>query len=428
MRLRNASERLSRFFHREVGRFLALAVLLGLTGGFSLAAPVYGDTVQQQIDAANAQIQSLQNQISQYEKTLSDLGNQKQSLQNEIKLLDVSRQKVNANISVTQAKINQTSLELTQLGGAITDKQSRIESDTSSIGESLRGVNQTDENTLVEQLLTSNGLLEAWNDVSQTATLNAALRDDVNDLTVTKTSLTKDYNATQVEQAQLVTLKKQLAAQQAQLDQNRKQKNALLAQTNNSEATYQELLADAKAELASFAAFVANAGGAGILGQETVCDSWGCYYNQRDADWGDMFLSGTKDRLAAAGCLVTSMAMVMTHYGYRNVTPVVINSDPSNFSAVGGLLLKTVSAGGVSATRTNESVSTKTIDAILAKGTPVIVGLHAYGGTHFVVLVKDTGSDYLMRDPYIQNGKDISFLAHYSFKNIYEVNRVVINS
>ena len=34
---------------------------------------------------------------------------------------------------------------------------------------------------------------------------------------------------------------------------------------------------------------------------------------------------------------------------------------------------------------------TASIDAMLESGNPVIVGLHAYGGTHFVVLV--SGSD-----------------------------------
>jgi len=33
-----------------------------------------------------------------------------------------------------------------------------------------------------------------------------------------------------------------------------------------------------------------------------------------------------------------------------------------------------------------------------------------------------------MRDPYIANGKDISFSDHYLLSNIYEINKVVISS
>jgi hypothetical protein len=243
------------------------------------------------------------------------------------------------------------------------------------------------------------------------------------DLATTKQSLTKDYNATQTQQAQLVTLKKQLASQQAQLTQTKAQQNALLAQTKDSEANYQKLLAAAEAQLASFSAFAQNAGGSGLLANQTSCDSWGCYYNQRDAAWGNVALNGTQYRLASDGCLVTSMAMVLTHYGYWSVTPLSINSNPANFAAYyPAYLLYTISVGGVTATRV-----TATIDATLATGNPIVVGLHAYGGTHFVVLVSGKKGAYLMRDPYIANGKDINFTDHYSIKNIYEINKVIIS-
>ena len=44
------------------------------------------------------------------------------------------------------------------------------------------------------------------------------------------------------------------------------------------------------------------------------------------------------------------MAMVMTHYGYRDVTPVTINSNPENFAAYyPAYLLTTINVDGVSA-------------------------------------------------------------------------------
>ena len=131
-------------------------------------------------------------------------------------------------------------------------------------------------------------------------------------------------------------------------------------QTNAQESTYQKLLAAAEAELNSFSAFTQNAGGSKLLPGQTNCDAWGCYYNQRDALWGNNSLDGTKYTLASDGCLVTAMAMVMTHYGYKNVTPATINADPGNFAAYyPAYLLVTINVGGVTATR-----KTTTIDAI----------------------------------------------------------------
>jgi predicted double-glycine peptidase len=115
--------------------------------------------------------------------------------------------------------------------------------------------------------------------------------------------------------------------------------------------------------------------------------------------------------------------MVMTHYGYKNVTPMTINSNPSNFATYYPAYLRyAIHADGVTATRVRTS-----IDPTLAAGDPVIVGVHAYGGTHFVVLVSGSNGNYIMRDPYISNGKDVSFSAHYSVASIYEINKVVIS-
>ena len=219
-----------------------------------------------------------------------------------------------------------------------------------------------------------------------------------------------------------MSLQTQLTAQNKSLAESKSAEQQLLVQTKNSESTYQKLLATAQAELASFSAFTVAAGGSKLLANQTICDSWGCYYNQRDVLWGNLPLNGTKYRLASDGCLVTSMAMVLTHYGYRNVTPITINSNPNNFAAYyPAYLMQTIYVDGISATRV-----AATIDATIASGNPVIVGLHAYGGTHFVVLVSGSQGIYAMRDPYIANGKDVGFSAHYSIRDIYAIDRVVI--
>ena len=115
--------------------------------------------------------------------------------------------------------------------------------------------------------------------------------------------------------------------------------------------------------------------------------------------------------------------MVMTHYGYKDVTPVTINSNPANFATYyPAYLLITINVDGVSATRKSAS-----IDATLASGDPIVVGLHAYGGTHYVVLISGNKGNYLMRDPYISNGKDISFTAHYSLRSIFAISKVQIS-
>jgi peptidoglycan hydrolase CwlO-like protein len=376
--------------------------------------------IQTQIDAHNQQIAALSASIAKYQAQLDTLGKQKTTLQSTISSLTLSQQKISANLQITQNKIASANLELKQLGSAIGNKENQISSDNSAVASSIKEIYERENSTFIETVLGADQLPDAWIAIDEAGQLMRALTSNVQDLASAKAVLTNNRSTVAATQKELTTLQKSLTTEQRSLAASKAQQQSLLSQTKNSESNYQKLLATAKAQLASFSTFTTGAGGSGLLANRTVCDDWGCYYSQRDTAWGNISLSGTQERLAADGCLVTSMAMVLTHYGYKDVTPLTINSDPGNFSAVGGLLLATVNVDGVSATRV-----AATIDATLASGNPAIVGIKAYGGTHFVVLVSGSKGKYVMRDPYLANGKDVNFTSSYAIKSIYEVNKVV---
>jgi peptidoglycan hydrolase CwlO-like protein len=380
-------------------------------------------SLQAQIDTNNQQITDLNQQIATYQAELQKVGADKKTLQAAINSLDLQRSKVQAQVAVTQHQIATTQLQIQQLGGEIVDTKQTVAEDQVALGAYLRSLQKVDEKPLIVQLLSSESLTQAWANISATMQIQKAVQTEMLTLQTQEGNLADSETASQQKQQSLTTQQQSLTTQQQSLVETEQSKAQLLAQTKSQEATYQKLLAAAQTELASFSTFAQNAGGSKLLGGQTQCDAWGCYYNQRDALWGNNPLNGTKYNLASDGCLVTSMAMVMTHYGYKDVTPVTINSDPNNFAAYyPAYLMITINVDGVSATR-----KTATIDATLATGNPVIVGLNAYGGTHFVVFVSGSKGNYVMRDPYIANGKDISFSANYSMKEIFSTAKVVIS-
>lgn len=384
------------------------------------AAP--SNNLQNQIDAYNQQITTLSQQIAQYQEQLQKIGSDKATLQDAINALNIQVNSVQAHITLAQHEINSTQLQIVQSETAVESTGQLITANQAAIADEIRNLQQNDNQSIVVSFFSSGTFLQAWNDANQGKQVEKAIQGKVYALQDQENQLAQEQAVLQQHNDELVSQKQDLASQQRALIQTQKSKNSLLAQTNAQESKYQRLLAQAKAQLASFSAFVQNAGGAGILGDQTVCDDWGCYYNQRDSAWGNMPLNGTKYNLASDGCLVTAMAMVMTHYGYRNVTPVSVNANPANFASYyPAYLLMTVEVAGVSATRVSAA-----IDSTLGSGDPVVVGVRAYGGTHFVVLVSGSHGNYLMRDPYISNGKDISFSAHYGVRNIYEISRIVI--
>ena len=208
-----------------------------------------------------------------------------------------------------------------------------VASDQTALGAYLRSLQKAEDKPLLMQMLSSGSLIQTWSDLNQTLQIQNGIQSEMQTLKGQENNLAQTQAASQQKQDTLTAQQQTLAAQQQALVATEQSKNQLLVETKSQEATYQKLLAAAQAELTSFSAFAQNAGGSKLLGNQTVCDSWGCYYNQRDALWGNLPLDGTQFKLASDGCLVTSMAMVMTHYGYKDVTPVTINSNPDNFAA-----------------------------------------------------------------------------------------------
>ena len=212
---------------------------------------------------------------------------------------------------------------------------------------------------------------------------------------------------------------KDLEQKSTQLAQQKQAKDTLLAQTKGQETTYQQLLAQAKAQLAGFSSFTSNQGGATILTNQTVCDDWGCYYNQRDSQWGTTALNNTQYTLASDGCLVTSMAMIYTHLGRKNVTPLTINSNALNFASYYPAYLNfKIIADGLTTNRVGSG-----IDSELSAGRPVIAEIR-YGNNdrHFIVLISGSNGNYIMNDPFVPNGHKIAFKDYYS--GIYQAYRI----
>lgn len=411
---------MKRFFTLVVLGTITLTAVLFLPQLHSAKAD--NSNLQQQIDGYNQKITDLNKQIADYQAKLQQIGADKKTLQAAINALNLQRKQVETQISATQNQINITKLQIQQLSAQISDTEQNISSNQTVLAAYLRDLQLVENQPLIVEVFSSVNLADIWNSMNSNLQMQGSIQKKVLSLQNQKIALADLQTQMQDKQATLTTQKQSLDSQQQSLIATKNTKNQLLAQTKSQESAYQKLLAEAQAQLKSFQNFVKNAGGANLLSNQTVCDAWGCYYNQRDSIWGAMALNGTLYTLANAGCLVTSMAMIMTHYGYRDVTPVSINSNPNNFASYfPAYLLFTIAVDGVTATR-----KAATIDATLAGGDPVVIGMNVYGGTHFIVLVSGRGGNYVMRDPYFENAKDLPFSSRYNLKEVFSIAKVVI--
>jgi len=133
--------------------------------------------------------------------------------------------------------------------------------------------------------------------------------------------------------------------------------------------------------------------------------------SQRDSKWKDDKLGTSSLTLGASGCAVSSVAMLLSGYGY-NETPGSLNN---KLKTRGGFIGAAIVWGAISAIYPRVKFSNiiicrdsdaplAAIDASIARGQPVLVEVDSSPAsglqTHWVVLYAKKGSDYLMLDPW----------------------------
>lgn len=239
--------------------FVHLFVLLILLCGFSyipvsISHAETVDEIKAQIDTHNSKIQAIEAEIAAYQKQLNVLGTQHQTLQTAIKSIDVTRQQTASQISATQNRISASNLKLNELSYEIADKEDVIRLDKAVLGKAFRDIQSATDATLIEQLLSSESLSEAWMVVDATTDLSRSLEAHANDLFVAKTELTAQHTSVAATKQKLSSLNEELKSQKKSLDLAKAEKDKLLSQTKSQESTYQSLIAKKRAEQKVFEA------------------------------------------------------------------------------------------------------------------------------------------------------------------------------
>ncbi|MDR3572187.1 MAG: peptidoglycan DD-metalloendopeptidase family protein [Candidatus Pacebacteria bacterium] len=241
-------------------RFSMLAVVLG---AFVVSCGiVYADTtgatssassnLQSQIDQNQQQINQLNGEIAQYQQQLNLTQQQGQTLQNTIGQLNLSIKKTNTSIQITNKQINTTQLQIQQLSDSISGDEASIANLQKGLGESIRILNETDTAPLSVQLLTSDGIQQAWQDIDDVETIQGAINTTISQLATEKQTLNDHKSAQLVKNQQLQQQQQQLTVQQGSLSATKETQSQLLAQTKSQEAAYQAIIAQKKAQESQF--------------------------------------------------------------------------------------------------------------------------------------------------------------------------------
>ncbi len=378
-------------------KFLTKVILFFIV--FLLFSPLFLSVLAQSEFDRDARLKELEAQIRQYEEELSRLRSQSTTLTNQIAQYD-------AQIKLAELQIEETQRKIELLVGRIDQLEVSLVALTRAFSERVAETYKMARlGDPLFYIVASPNLSTA---VSRFHYLKLIQRSD-QELLLRLQSAQTNYQDQKQDQE---SLQKQLEKQKANLDAQKAAKANLLAITKNDERYYQRLLSQAKSQLAALRRFVVSQGGATILYNQTKCDpSWGCYYNQRDSQWGTIGIGGSSYSVAEYGCLISSIAMIASHYG-KKLTPADIATNPNFFVPGTGYIYH--SAEGMPFTISTASKSQ--LDNLLASG-PVIAGLYS-GPDHFIVILKKEGDNYRMHDPFMPDGANRLLTEKYSVSDI----------
>ncbi len=233
-----------RRFFTYILRIVLVTGIIIFGGHYALADTV--SDLQQKISAQKGSIEALEKEIAQYEKDLVNIGKEKNTLKNTVQSLELNQKKLETDISLTENKIDGTNLEIERLGLEINTKESDIGDQHTALAQSMRLVNEVEETSLIEVMLSNNSLAEFLGAVDQLAQLQSLMQGHISDLRDAKTDLEGKVTESQKKKAELVSLTNKLSDQKQIVVINKNQQQSLLKDTQNKESQYQATLTSKK--------------------------------------------------------------------------------------------------------------------------------------------------------------------------------------
>lgn len=369
------------------------------------------------------QAHDLQSKIQELQNKIGDLQGQEKTLSSQITVMDSQQKLTEYKIESTKQQILSIEEDIDTTKKKITHLESSLADLTKILMSRIVSNYEVGNQDGLQTLLTSS---DVHNFLKRSNYLKIIQNHDQHllfDTIQAKNDYTGQKQIFEDKKKKIVALQIDLEAYTKQLDGEKKAKKDLLTETEGSEVNYQKQLSQYKAQLASLSNFATSRAGTGggIISHQDASDGWGKYFNQRDANWGNLHLGLSSEQVWEVGCLMTSYAMVSSHFG-ADITPADVASNSDNFSlGTAYFRLPGPAANGHSAEYvTNPSITN--LRELVKGGTPVIAGLSVNGGPypqhysdHWIVLrgVKDDGS-FIINDPWYPRAMNVNFSDHYS--------------
>ena len=228
------------FWHNSI---LTAILIIALTGAPSVYA--YNNRVnelQNKIGTTNSEIEEINNEIERLNTELLETENEKRTLDSKIKEIDYTRRIISGDISATEHKISRGEFTIEELDIEIAHNHIRTDQHRKQIAATLRAVNESDNESLIEILLKESRLSAAWGAINSLQQVQVSLRNLVGQLTQANIELASQIQNKRDEIKTLDTLRGTLTDKRRIADNHRSKQASLLTATQKQESIYQNLL------------------------------------------------------------------------------------------------------------------------------------------------------------------------------------------
>jgi peptidoglycan hydrolase CwlO-like protein len=360
-------------------------------------------------DDRQQQKRDLEEERADLEQKLDNLSQKKDTLSNQIQYMDTQVYLAELKAEETKEKIEQTEEEIDSLGTKIEGLDSSLDYLSRSL---LRRVVDGYKNRNVsffDLILNSDNAPDLMNRVKYYEAAQENNQKVLVQVQQTKSNFQEQKTVRERKKEELDQLTETLELQSQELQRQQDAKRTLLAATQNDEQVYRARIAEINRQIESFKNFVQTSGANSTVGANALgTGEGGWYLSQRDSRWASASMGDSSETVLDVGCFITSIAMVFQSKGY-GYSPLNIANDASYFyggpnsacfptsTPTAYLCIPSTFNGSWPNGLSYKNISFDDIDSQLENGNPVIAGVN--GGSHYVVLKKAQGDDYLINDP-----------------------------
>lgn len=219
------------------------------TGGYFLAvgqnvSASAIDELKEKITDRNAQIVEIQKEIERYKKEIQLSAEESDTLKNQIKRLEANKNKLIADIKLTQKQVNAAELNIERLNLQIQKKNEEIADRRVVIGEIVRNMNEFESVSLVEIILSRDNFSDVFGNLERMNNFNAEINGNLAVLKNLRKTLGEEKQEKELYNDNLKTLKSQYVDQKRLIEANKSNKDKLLKETKNKEENYKKILAE----------------------------------------------------------------------------------------------------------------------------------------------------------------------------------------